>query len=100
MRPRAIFHAKLHDGVGVATRARVAQPHRLHRSEAQRLAPAARHLLDGHAPLEVRHLVELVAVMLVGRDERVDKRLILLARERAVDVCALVAAPRPIVSLP
>ena len=76
----AILHAQLHDGVRLAAGARIDEADRLHRPEAQRLASALRHLLGGHAPLEVRHGVELVRRGLVGVRERVEKGLVLLAR--------------------
>ena len=78
--PGAVLPAELHHRVRLAAGARIGQAHRLHRAEAQRLAPAARHLLDRQAALEVRHLVELVAVVLVGRDQRVEERSYCLAR--------------------
>ena len=89
---RAILHAELHDGVRLAPRARVGEPDGLHRPEAQRLAAAPRHLLGGHAALEVRHLVELVRGRLVGGGERVEERLVLLARHRAVEIRAVALA--------
>ena len=60
--------------------ARIAEAHRLHRPESERLAPARGHLLHRHAALEVRHLVELMAVILVGGEERVEEGVVLLAR--------------------
>ena len=52
-RRREVLLAQLHHGVGPLAGARVAQAHRLHRAEAQRVAPAPRQLLDGQAALEV-----------------------------------------------
>src|SRR5690242_1946561 len=91
---RAILLTKLHDGIRIAPGARITEPDRLERTEAERVAPSARHLLDRHAPLEVRRFIELVAVMLIGLDQRIDERLVLLAREWTVEIRAVLAAPR------
>ena len=80
---RPVLPPELHHRVRLAAGARIGQADRLHRAEAQRLAAAARHLLDRQAALEVRHLVELVAVVLVGREQRVDERLVCRARPSA-----------------
>src|ERR1700694_1599998 len=64
--PTSIFLAKLHDGVRIATRARIAEANRLERTEAKRVPPALGHHFHRHAPLEVGPLVELVTVILVG----------------------------------
>jgi hypothetical protein len=84
----AILHAKLDDGVRLAPGAWIDETDGLHRPEAQRLAASSRHLLGGHASLEVRHGVELVRRRLIGGGERIDERLILLARHRAIQVRA------------
>src|SRR5687768_3312574 len=65
--PCAILHAQLDDGVRLASRSRIAEPHRLHGTKPQRVTPATRHLLDRHTPLKVWHLVERMSLMLVGR---------------------------------
>src|SRR4051812_36284621 len=85
--PRAVLHTELSDRVRVSPRPRVAQPNGLHRTEAEGLASAARHLFDRHAALEVRDRVEVVALVLIPRDERVEKRLVLVAGERTVHIC-------------
>src|SRR5207248_3285551 len=89
--PRAILHAKLGDGIRLAAGARIAKADGFHRPKAQRLAATLGHLLHRHAALEVRHLVELVPMMLVRRDQCVEKTLILVTRERAVEIRAVVA---------
>ena len=66
--------------------ARVRQPHRLHRPEPQRLPSPPRHFLDRQAPLEVRNLVELVALVLIGGEEGIEKRLVARAVERGIEV--------------
>jgi hypothetical protein len=91
--PGAVLHAQLHHRPRPPPGARVDEPHRLERPEAERVAPAPRHLLDRHAPLEVRHLVEGVRRRPVGGHERVEERLVLLAGHRAVEVRALPAGP-------
>ncbi len=88
----AIFLPELRDGVRLTARPRVAQPHGLERAEAEHIAPALCHHFHRETPLEVRHLVEVVPPVLIRRQQRVDERLVLLARERAIDVRALVGA--------
>ena len=51
---------QLHDGVRRAAGARIDEADRLHRAEAQRVAPAMRHHLDRQAALEELLLVEVV----------------------------------------
>src|SRR4051812_33846717 len=77
----AVLHAELSDRVCIAASARVTQAYRLHRTEAQSFAAAARHLFDRHAALEVRDGIERLALVLIRRDERVEEGLVLLARE-------------------
>src|SRR5690349_3664395 len=55
-----ILASQLDDGMCLPTRARIAKADRLHRTKAQRVAAASRHLLDRHAPLEVRNCIEVV----------------------------------------
>ena len=72
--PRPVLAAELHHRVRLAAGARIGQADRLHRAEAERLPAAPGHLLDRQAALEVGHLVELVALVLVGLDQRVEER--------------------------
>ena len=82
-----IFLAKLHDGPGTAAGARVVEAHRLHGAEAQRVAAAARDLLDRQAGLEVAGVVfGNVGGDGVGLQQLVDEMLVLVAVERAVEV--------------
>ena len=64
------------------------QPHRLHRAEPQRLAPAPRQLLDGQAGFEEARSVVFWDVRRhgLGRENRVDESLVLLAIERAIQI--------------
>src|SRR3954466_6723861 len=87
---RAILLSKLNDGVRVASGARIAKTYRLERAEPEGVASALRPDFDRHAALEVWNLVELVAVVLVGGDQRVEERIVLLARHRAVQIRAAV----------
>src|SRR6266516_8097909 len=82
----AILLAKLHDGVRLSTGAGIAQSYRLQWTEAQRIASALGHHLDWHAALEVRDFVEFVPVILIRRDQRIEKRVVLLSRHRAVEI--------------
>ena len=90
---RAVLAPELHHRVGPTPRARVVESHGLHRAEAERLAPTTRHLLDGHAPLEVRDLVELVARELIGHRQGVDERFVFRLVHRAVQIRAAVVGP-------
>ncbi len=51
-----VLLAQLHDGVGPAAGARVAEAHGLHGAKSQRVAAAARQFLDGQAGFEVRNI--------------------------------------------
>src|SRR5579864_9604361 len=59
-----VFLPQLHDGMGWLAGARITQAHRLHWSKAQRVAAAARDLLDRKAGFEV---VQLFPVPLLDR---------------------------------
>ena len=83
---RPILPPELDHRVGLPAAAWVGKAHRLHRAEAQRLPAPPRHLLDRQAALEVRHLVELVPVMLVRLDECIEESLVSRAVERRVEV--------------
>ena len=64
-----ILLAQLHGGVRTPARARIDQAHRLHRTEAQRIAAAPRDLLDRQAGFEVRHVVRNVRFGRFRRDQ-------------------------------
>ena len=82
-----ILLAKLHDGPGTASGARIVQAHRLHGAEAQRVAAAARDLLDRQAGLEVAGIVfGNVGGDGIGLQQLIDEMLVLVAIERAVEV--------------
>ena len=68
-------------------RVRVGQADRLQRAEAQGLAAALGHHLDRQAALEVGGvLLPVLELGLVGREQRVDEGLVLVAVQRAVQV--------------
>jgi hypothetical protein len=58
IRPQ-VFLPQLHYGVGHSSRTRIFQPHRFHRSEAQRIASAPGNLLDRQTALEVIQLLPI-----------------------------------------
>ena len=86
---RQIVLPQLHGGVRLAAGARIDQPDRLHRPEPQRVAPAMRHHLDRQAAFEEPLLVEVVDGRRFGRDQRVVEALVLVARQRTVQIIAL-----------
>ena len=75
----AIFHTQLNDGPWPSSAAGIDESHGFHWTKTQGVASATSHLLDGHAPLEVRHGIEVVCARLVGRNQRIDERFVLLA---------------------
>ena len=80
---------QLHDGVGLAPGAGVAQADRLHRPEAQRVDAARRHDLDRQTAFEELRLIELVDAGLLGRHQRLVERLVFVPGERAIQIVAL-----------
>src|SRR6185312_16844920 len=86
----AILTSQLNDRMRSPSRSRVRKSDRLERTEAQRLTPARVHLFHRHATGEVRNLVELVTVKLIGRGQCVGERVVLVLRHRAVEIGALV----------
>ncbi len=66
---------QLNDRIRLLAASWIRKSDRLHRAEAERLPAPLRHLLDWNASLEVRHLVELVPVMLIRFDERIEESL-------------------------
>src|SRR5579872_2356182 len=85
----AVFLPQLHHRVRLARGPRIPESNRFERAESKRVPSASRHLLDRHAALEVRHRIEIVRTVLVRRGERVDEVRVLLAVERAVEICAV-----------
>src|SRR5579885_3247628 len=81
-----ILLAELDGGVRLAPGARVAQAHRLHRPEAQRVAPAAREFFERQTSLEPARLLEALQGYALRRDERVVEARVLFLRHRAVEV--------------
>ena len=77
-RAQLVVAAQLHHRIGLHIRpVRVGQPHRLHRAEAQRLAPAFGHHLDRQAAVEIACRLAFVELGLVGGEKRVDEGLVL-----------------------
>jgi hypothetical protein len=60
-----VFTSELDHRVWLASRSRIAEANRLERTESKSLSPAIGRNLNGHAPLEIRNLVELVSVKLI-----------------------------------
>src|SRR5437868_5704173 len=89
----AVFLAELHDSISFASSAGIAQADRLEWTKPQRISPALGHYFDRHAAFEVRDFIELVAVILIRRDQRVEKRVVLLSRHRAIEIRAFVVGP-------
>ncbi len=73
-------------------RARIAQAHRLHRPEAQRLLAPFRHHFDGQAALEIgRRFFPLLELGFLAGDQRRDEGAILRLVQRAIDVVRAVS---------
>ena len=92
-----IVLAQLHHRERALAGARIDEADRAHRPKRQRVAPAPRHLLDRHAALEVDAALEVLGRHLLGREHhRVDEAVVLVARQRAVEivVAALAVARR------
>ena len=87
--PTAVFLSELHHRVGFAAGAWVAQAYWLQRTKAQRVTPPLRHHFDRHAALEVGNFIEFVAMVLIGGHQRIEEFVVLLARQRAVEIRAV-----------
>ena len=85
---RQIVLTELHHRVRLTPRPRIGEADRLHRTEAQRIAPAVRHHLDGQASFEEPLLVEIVNGRRFRGDERIVEPFVFLARERAIEIIA------------
>ena len=86
VRPQ-VFLPQLHYRIRTTAGARIDQPHRFHRTEAQRLAPAPRQFFDGQAGFEEARVVfRDVRRNRLGRENRVHESLILLAIERTIQI--------------
>ena len=81
-----IVAPQLNDGVRLLPRLRVAQAARLERAVAERIVPAARHDLNGHAALENVLILKAVHFRFLRRGQRLPEGFILLLAHRAVDV--------------
>jgi len=92
-RAERIVLAKLDHRVGTLAGAGVDEADRLHRTEAQRVAAARGHHLDGKTTLEIRRRgFPFLELRLLAGQKGVDERLVLVAVERTVDVISAVAA--------
>ena len=90
-RPRFVFRAQLHSGVGFAPGSGIDEPDGLHRAEGHHHFPARGHDLDGHAAFKDLRAVEPVHLGLFGGQQRVIKRLVFLTVHRAVEVIVAAA---------
>ncbi len=92
-RAELVVLAQLHDGIGLLARlARIGQAERLHRAVTQGFAAALGHDFDRQAAVEIGRRLETAERDLLAGDERVDEGVVLLARERAIDVVGAGAA--------
>ena len=77
---------ELHHGVGFLPRAGIDEPHRLQRSESQRLAAPGGQYLHGQAALEHQLLFKVVQLRQLRADQRVVEGVVLVLGHRAVEV--------------
>ena len=91
---REVVLAELHRGIRRTACTRIHQPDRLHRPETQRIDAAMRHHFDRQAPFEELLVVEIMDGRRLGVNERVVELLVLLPRQRAVQVVALAVIDR------
>ena len=83
--PRVLL-AKLHDGVGGFPCLGIPQADRLHRTESERVGAPSGKLLNRQAALEVVGVVELVGLVLPGREQGRHEPVVLFSVHRTVDV--------------
>lgn len=82
-----VFLPQLNHGIWPPAGTRIAQPHRLHGSEAQSFAAPPRDLFNGQTSFKKRSAVlRNMSRHGVAREQRVDKSFVLLFVERAVHV--------------
>ena len=81
-----IFFAQLHHGPGRPAGARVAQTHRLHRTESQSVAASTGQHFDGQAALEIVEFLPLFGLGRLCCQQRIQKAIELRAVHGAVDV--------------
>jgi len=93
-RAEPVVLAELNDGMRLPLRmARIGEPDRLHRPEAQGVAAARRHHLDRQAAVEIGgRRLEVAERHRLGGEQRIDERLVPGAIERAVEVVGAGAA--------
>src|ERR1700681_168402 len=85
----SILLTKLHYCVCLASSPGIAKSHRLEGTKTHRVASTLRHHFDRHASLEIGDLVEFVSVKLIGGNQSIEKRLVLVAGHRAVEISAV-----------
>ena len=83
---------QLHNGIRFLSRGvRVGQAHGFHRAEKQRIAAAFGHHLNRQAAVEISAFFKIVKFRFFGRQQRIDKSIILRLGQRTVDVVKLIA---------
>ena len=82
-----VFLTELHHRIWPPAGSRIGQSHRLHRTEAQCFTPAPRDFFNRQARLEIARVILLDVRRHAPRfQHRIDKRFILLAVERTVQI--------------
>src|SRR5258706_15869077 len=79
---------QLHDGIRETPGARIDEPDRFHRAKPQSVDTTVRHHLDRQASLKKLRLVEIVDGGGFGMCQRVVKPLVLVARQRTIQIVA------------
>ena len=85
-RPGHVLAPELHHGVRPPPGAGVRQSHGLHRPVGQDVPSPLRHHFDRQAAFEITRLFELVRFHLLAAEQLVHEALVLLARQRQVQV--------------
>jgi len=94
-RALAVFSAQLDNRVRRRSRARIGEPHRLHRTEAERIDPPVCQHLDRQAAFEIGRLFERTRLDRPPRQDLRPDCLVLLFRQGTIPVvAAAVGVPR------
>ena len=83
---REIFFAELYDCIWPVAGCRFFEPHRLHRTETERVGAARGHLFDRQTSFEMRGFLEIVQRIKLGGQQRADERFVVFAMHRCVEV--------------
>ena len=83
-----VFRPELHRRPGPTTRTGIGEADGLHRTEADCIPAGARNLLGGLTRLKEIAALKVLQHDALGADERVDEDVVLLARERSVEIVA------------